>query len=430
LVAEVVVRAEGGSRLARVGVLGVVALSLLASRPAAGQAAETPPVGPQASYIVVLKDGVSARRVLERTHVTPAIEHRYSTVFNGFAATFDAAAKRQLEADPDVVSVSTNRSFPAADPPVEVVPEPDQQVSTGVMRVGGLDSPTAHIDGVDERVDVDIAIFDGGLPRDHPDLNVVGGVNCTGGKKSQWTDRDGHGTFVAGVAAAKDNELGTVGVAPGARLWAVRVVGVKGYATEAAEICGLEWIARHSATIDVVNISLSGPKAKGKCPKPKGDPLHRALCRVVAKGTVVVASAGNDAADAGRQHYAGFPEVITVSAFADSDGLPGGLGGPPACEAQQVDDTFATWSNFGQVVDITAPGVCVYSAFLGDGYGLDSGSSLSAPLVAGAAALLKAQHPDWSPGQVRQAILAAATPGPVPGDPDGFPEPVLNVAGF
>jgi subtilisin len=333
--------------------------------------------------------------VLERTHVTPAIEHQYSTVFNGFAATFDAAAKRRLEADPDVASVSTNRGFPAADPPVEVVPEPDQQVSTGVMRVGGLDSPTAHIDGVDERVDVDIAIFDGGLPRDHPDLNVVGGVNCTGGKKSHWTDRDGHGTFVAGVAAAKDNELGTVGVAPGARLWAVRVVGVKGYATEAAEICGLEWIARHSATIDVVNISLSGPKAKGKCPKPKGDPLHRALCRVVAKGTVVVASAGNDAADAGRQHYAGFPEVITVTAF-----------------------------------DITAPGVCVYSAFLGDGYGLDSGSSLSAPLVAGAAALLKAQHPDWSPGQVRQAILAAATPGPVPGDPDGFPEPVLNVAGF
>ena len=235
---------------------------------------------------------------------------------------------------------------------------------------------------------------------------------------------------MAGIAAAKDNQIGAVGLAPGARLWAVRVVSTKGWATEAAEICGLEWIATHKPTIDVVNISLSGPKAKGVCPKPKNDPVHRAICKVVAKGITVVVSAGNDSADAAGQHYASYPEVIAVSAYSDSDGLPGGVGRPPACQDTEADDTFATFSNFGPVIDIAAPGVCVGSTWMGGGYGLDSGTSLSAPLVAGAAALVKAAHPSWTPARVRKTLLAAATPGPAPGDPDGYPEPVLNVAGF
>jgi subtilisin len=429
MVAEVVVRPDRRSWLSRVGAPGVAAIALVALLPVTGQAAASQS-SPKASYIVVLKDHASASRVIERTRVELTVEHAYTAVFNGFAGSFDGAARRRLEADPDVVSVSTNRSFPVAEAPVTVVPEPAQQVSTGIARVGGLGSPTAQIDGIDQRVDADIAVLDGGLQPDHPDLNVVGGVNCTGGTKSHWKDRDGHGTFVAGIAAAKDNQFGTVGLAPGARLWAIRVVNGKGYATEAAEICGLEWIASHKPAIDVVNISMSGSKAKGRCPRPRNDPLHRAICRVAAKGIVVVVSAGNDAADATGQHYASFPEVIAVSAFADSDGLPGGLGGPPACEDTETDDTFATWSNFGQPVDIAAPGVCVHSAFLGGEYGVNSGTSLSAPLVTGAAALLKARHPEWGPAEVRQALLAAATPGPVPGDPDTFPEPILNVAGF
>ena len=409
--------------------MAAVAVALVALLPATGQAAGSPSAR-EASHIVMLRDGASAERVLRRAGVQVTMEHRYRTVFNGFAARLDRAGRARLESDPDVVSVSANRSYPADTGDATEIPDPGQQMSTGVARVGGLQSPTARIDGIDERVDADIAVMDGGLDRGHEDLNVVGGVNCTGGRASDWKDRDGHGTFVAGIAAAKDNQVGAVGLAPGARLWAVRVVGPKGYATEAAEICGLEWIAAHRPTIDVVNISLSGPKAKGDCPRPKGDPVHRAICHVVAKGVVVVASAGNDSADAAGQHYATYPEVIAVSAFSDSDGLPGGVGGPPTCQYGEADDTFATFSNFGKVVDITAPGVCVGSTWMGGGYGLDSGTSLSTPLVAGAAALLKAEHPSWSPARVRKALLAAATPGPVAGDPDRYPEPVLNVAGF
>ena len=423
------VRARRGAGLQRAGLAAAVALAALAAVPGTGQPAGRPSDS-KASYVVVLKDEADAGRVIRRSRLGAAVEHRYTAVLNGFSAVLDGAARRRLEADPDVESVTDNRSYPAAERPAVPVPESAQQVSAGIARVGGLQSPTAQINGIDERVDADIAVFDGGLPRNHPDLNVVGGVNCTGGKKSDWVDRDGHGTFVAGIAAAKDNEIGTVGLAPGARLWAVRVVNRKGYATDAAEICGLEWIAKHRPVIDVVNLSLSGPKAKGKCPRPKNDAIHRAICKVVANGTVAVTSAGNDGDDATGTHYASYPEVIAVSAFADTDGLPGGLGAPPACEPSMADDTFAVWSNYGKVIDIAAPGVCVYSAFLGDGYGVDSGTSLAAPFVAGAAALLKAGHPGWSPREVRQALLAAATPGPVTGDPDSYPEPMLNVAGF
>jgi subtilisin family serine protease len=393
-----------------------------------GRAAASPPGG-KGSYIVVLEDRAEADRVIQRAGVAAGVEQRYSTVLNGFAAVLDDAARGRLEADPDVVSVSINRSYPATNAPATPAVEAAQEVPAAVARVGGLLSPTALINGVDERVDADIAIFDGGLPRGHPDLNVVGGVNCTKGKKSDWVDRDGHGTYVASIAAAIDNGIGTVGIAPGARLWAVRVVNTRGYATDAAEICGLEWIAKQRGAIDVVNVSLSGPKAKGHCPRPKQDAIHRAICKVVANGTVVVASAGNEASNAAGTHYASYSEVIAVSAFADSDGLPGGLGGPPRCEPYLADDTFADWSNYGRAIDITAPGSCVYGAFP-DGYGYNSGTSASAPLVAGAAVLLKARNPGWSPADVRQALLAAATPGPIPGDPDRYPEPVLNVAGF
>ena len=121
-----------------------------------------------------------------------------------------------------------------------------------------LESPTADVDGVDERIDVDVTIVDGGIDPTHPDLNVAGGFNCVGSKNKAWTDLDGHGTRVAGVAAALDNTIGVVGIAPGARLWAVRVADPTGYIRDADLLCGLDWIAQHSDVIDVANLSLEG----------------------------------------------------------------------------------------------------------------------------------------------------------------------------
>ena len=94
------------------------------------------------------------------------------------------------------------------------------------------------------------------------------------------------------------------------------------------------------------------------------------------------------------------------------------------------DDTFASFSNYGADVDIAAPGVCLETTTNDGGYGVFNGTSFSAPLVAGAAALYAASHPGASPADIKAAILDNREPGPIPGDPDGIDEGVLNVAGF
>ncbi|HEV8623948.1 MAG TPA: S8 family serine peptidase [Acidimicrobiia bacterium] len=319
--------------------------------------------------------------------------------------------------------------------PMAIVGPSAQKVTAAVRRIGALRSPTARIDGHGGKVDADIAIIDSGVDRDHPDLNVAGGVNCAGGSPKAFDDDNGHGTFVAGVAAARDNAIGVVGVAPGARIWAVKVTDKSGVFTSASLICGLKWVLKHRPVIDVVNMSFENPQALGKCPNPPAaDPVHLAVCKLVKQGTTVVASAGNGARDATGLAMASYEEVITVSAFTDTDGRPGGKGKPPTClpgGAMEKDDTFAFFSNYGPTVDIAAPGVCVGSTFLNGQYSnAGSGTSFSAPLVAGAAALVRARHPAWGPAQVRKAILSAATPGPVAEDPDTFAEPILNVSGF
>ena len=113
--------------------------------------------------------------------------------------------------------------------------------------------------------------------------------------------------------------------------------------------------------------------------------LDTAIANSVNAGVVYVVAAGNDAIDAAQFSPASHPDVITVSALADFDGLPGGLGAP-TCRTD-VDDTLADFSNFGPSVEIAAPGVCIYSTFLNDGYiGTYSGTSMASPYVAGAVA--------------------------------------------
>ena len=383
--------------------------------------------------IVVLRPGAAVAPVLGRLGLLGAAGpggavRTFHTVLTGFAADLGAAARARLAADPAVAAVVPNRSHRAAQ--LDSFTQDAPVVDNAIRRVGVLDSPTAAVDGYDGGLDADIAILDSGLPYGNPDLNVAGGVDCT--DSGTWEDTVGHGTFVAGLAAARDDNRGVVGVAPGARLWAVKVMTGDETVTDAALLCGLDWVADNAGGLDVVNLSLGGPGNDTDCGAGGYSALaleHAAVCRIVAGGVVAVAAAGNSAVDAGGTNPAGFPEVITVSASTDTDGRPGGLGPPSSCYPG-ADDSLASYSDFGPSVDMTAPGTCVESTWLAGRYAVATGTSAAAPLVSGAAALVRAAHPDWPVDMVRQMLLSTAESGPMAGDSDGYPEPMLKVAGY
>jgi subtilisin len=210
---------------------------------------------------------------------------------------------------------------------------------------------------------------------------------------------------------------------------------------DSALMCGLNWVIKHTNTIEVVNMSLSGiigvdepAKALSPCGARARFREHEAICKKVRRAVTTVVAAGNDSIDTAMVVPAAYPEVITVSAMADFDGQPGGLATiPETCQfdgVEQWDDHVAWFSNSGVPVDIAAPGVCVTGTFPGSQYAFGDGTSFSTPFVARAAALYISTHRDASPAQVQAALVAAGEPGPIPGDTDGDAEPVLDIRGL
>ena len=412
----------------------VLVLSAMALSSSAG-AAPPPDVVP-GQYIITFSDNVAdpgaKAEALAHKHGLGVL-YTYRHALKGFAATVPAARLAQLQADPDVVSITPDHVVNALKKPTPTpVPTPppssSQTLPTGINRIEADLSSTARINGTDERVDVDVAVIDTGIDLDHPDLNVyvAGGYNCT--KFSTFDDGNGHGTHVAGTIGALDNNVGVVGVAPGARLWPVRVLDNRGSGTWSSIICGVEYVTTNADSIEVANMSLGGvgsdPPGTG-C--DTGDPLHDAICNSVLAGVTYVVAAGNEADDAANHVPAAYDEVISVSALADFDGQPGSAAA--ATCLTDVDDTFAYFSNYGDDVDLIAPGVCIYSTYKGGGYATMSGTSMASPHVAGAAALYLFAHPGASPAQVKDALQTAGT-SDWTGDTDGTQEPLVNVGRF
>jgi subtilisin family serine protease len=305
-----------------------------------------------------------------------------------------------------------------------------QELPTGIDRADAELSSLAAIDGIDSRVDVDVAVIDTGVDLDHPDLNVntAGARNCATGRSAD--DGNGHGTHVAGTIGALDNATGVVGVAPGARIWPVRVLNNNGSGSYSAIICGIDYVTANADTIEVANMSLGGSGSDdGNCGNSNNDAMHRAVCASVAAGVTYVVAAGNEASDSAGSVPAAYDEVITVSALADFDGAAGG-GAAPTCRSD-VDDTFANFSNYGADVDLIAPGVCITSTWKGGGYDTISGTSMASPHVAGGAALIKASNAGASPAQVKSTLQGSGTTDwDNSDDKDSTKERLLNVAGY
>ena len=315
-------------------------------------------------------------------------------------------------------SAPTRRWWPSC--PTSASSWPPRSVPTGVSRVYGQQSDIAAIDGVDQRVDADVAIVDTGIAL-HPDLNVVGGIDCSTSDPTAWRDRQAHGTHVAGIVGALDNGIGVVGIAPGVRLWAVKILNDSGFGYISWYVCGLDWILAQRdpddpsrPLIEAVNMSVGKPGAATTATAATRSTigLHRAVCRVVAGGITIAVAAMNDS---GRSRKRSRPPTTRSSRSAPwptPTACPAVSAARPATSwgSYDSDDTFANFSNYGADVDLIAPGKCIRSTLPG-GYGLMSGTSMATPLVTGAIALYRSTHPDATPSRGAHGPARPRQPG-------------------
>ncbi|MFG1698107.1 S8 family serine peptidase [Nonomuraea sp. NPDC049309] len=394
----------------------------LAAAPLPASAAEPPEAAQEGTYIVQLDPSLRAPRGAAETQVSQLggeLVGVYQHAFKGYTAKLSAAAAEKLKKDPSVLSVE----------PDAVVTHFAQTIPTGVSRIFGPDNPNLDIDGTDDhRVDVDVAVVDSGVDQTHPDLNVVARTNCVIGLciDNSGTDDNGHGTHVAGIIGAIDNAIGPVGVAPGARIHAVKVLNASGSGSLAGIAAGIDWVVAHSSTIEVINLSLG-------CSGCSSSAISNAITNAVNAGIVVVVAAGNSSANTASFFPANHPDVVTVSALTDNDGQAGGQGGNRlSCRSEtDQDDTLAFYSNYGSTVEITAPGTCIYSTWRGGGYDTISGTSMASPHVAGAAALLTSgsAKPTTRAGSlaVRSTLISTGNYDWTDDSGDGVKEPLLDV---
>lgn len=253
-----------------------------------------------------------------------------------------------------------------------------------------------------------VAVLDTGIDRDHPDLvdNIMGGRNFVPDfwlmppDPTKWDDDNGHGTWVSGIVAAMDNELGVVGVAPEAYLFGVKVLDSAGSGQLTDIIAGIDWCVQNG--MDVVSMSFGGPYDMLS--------LEQSVNNAYAAGLVIVAAAGNGGD--------GNPNTDDVA-------YPAKYYGAIAVAATAPDDSSPTFSAEGPDIELAAPGLAINSTALGGGYEVHDGTSGACPHVAGTVALLLSMpippeldsnlSGDWEPIEVRLHLRSTADDLGAPG---------------
>ena len=242
-----------------------------------------------------------------------------------------------------------------------------------------------------------VAILDTGVDASHPDLQgqLLSGWNAFDGN-ADTTDVDGHGTSVAGVVAARSNNAaGVTSIAWQAKIMPVRISRPDGWAYTSTIADGLIWAADHGARIANISYEVSDSAT-----------VSIAADYMRAQGGVVIASAGNGG---DQLSLAPNPSIITVSATTSGD-------------------TKASWSNYGGVIDIAAPGSSIWSTKMGGSYGTVSGTSFSSPAVAAVAALVMASDPSLDPAGVEDILMNTSEDLGTPGQDDLYGHGRINAA--
>lgn len=319
----------------------------------------------------------SGSAILAKYRIAEAsIEHVYGSTIEGFSASLSDEQYALLAADPSIKSIEPDRVISIAQKgkPGGGGGTVGQTTPWGITRVGGPVNYTGSGKAY---------ILDSGIDLDHPDLNVAsyGFSAFTSGKDAGLDDGNGHGTHVAGTVAAKNNTVGVVGVAAGALVVPVKVLGARGSGSYSGVIAGVNYVGANGNQGDVANMSLGGPISEA---------LDAAILAASSKVKFVLA-AGNESADANNSSPARVngANIFTISAMTSTGAL-------------------ASFSNYGNPpVDFAAPGVGIQSTYKGGGYTSLSGTSMAAPHVAGILLL----------GNV-------STNGTITGDKDSTPDPI------
>lgn len=255
-----------------------------------------------------------------------------------------------------------------------------QTLDWGVDRI---DAEYVHATSGNRGAGVNVAVLDTGGDMDHPDLTWAGGYSVVYNSYTNWEDKNGHGTHCSGIVSADDNDIGVVGVAPECNMYMVQISTRKFLMMDdiiaGIDFCyGTHFDADPNNDIQIMSMSFGGPGSSAE---------EIALQACYDIGILLVTSAGNTGG------------AVTA---------PGTYGCCMAISGIDNNDNFYTYSAYGPEIEITAPGVRIYSTYKMGRYRYLTGTSMACPMVAGAAALVWSDNPGWTHEQVRSHLHATA----------------------
>jgi aqualysin 1 len=347
-------------------------------------------------YIVVLKEEVRDPTAVAREHARrhgAQVLHTYQHALKGYTA-------RIPDQRLDEVLAEERIDYIERDGTVTIVA---QKLPWGNDKIEADVSSTKAGDNTGVVSNVNAYVIDTGIDKKHADLNVVNHVNFTRGKN---TDCNGHGTHVAGTVAARDNERGVVGVAPGAPLTGVKVLGCGGSGSVSGVIEGIDWVTANSNKPAMANMSLVGGASVA---------LDYAVVKSAASGIFYAVASGNDDADACN--------------YSPARAGAGTNNGIATVAATNREDNETSWSNYGPCVDIWAPGARILSTKKGGGKTAKSGTSMASAHVGGGATLYLSSNTSASPTTVELALKTDATSTGTTSE-DGTEIQRLDVGGY